>query len=407
MKQQKPNTIDEYIERFPEGVQKKLQQIRQIIQTAAPEATEKISYQMPTFYLNGNLVHFAAFKNHIGFYPTPSAMEQFKEALSLYKQGKGSVQFPIDEALPLLLISEMVQARVLENQQKAEQKKQRQPAPKSKSAKQQGVSKEKLILLGTGNAAVTKCYNTCFAIQKNETVFLVDTGGGNGILTQLEKAGIELDQIHEIFISHEHTDHMLGIIWLIRMISARMKNGFYSGTLNIYCHAELKQTILTIVKLTIPEKFVKMIGDRILFHPVADGKSREIMGYEVTFFDIRSTKAKQFGFLLKLESGRKLVFLGDEPYRDHEYIYADRADWLLHEAFCRYADREQFLPYEKDHTTVKEACETATALQAVNLILYHTEDKNLKKRKTLYQEEGCHYYQGNLYVPDDLTVFEL
>ena len=210
MKQQKPNTIDEYIERFPEGVQKKLQQIRQIIQTAAPEATEKISYQMPTFYLNGNLVHFAAFKNHIGFYPTPSAMEQFKEALSLYKQGKGSVQFPIDEALPLLLISEMVQARVLENQQKAEQKKQRQPAPKSKSAKQQGVSKEKLILLGTGNAAVTKCYNTCFAIQKNETVFLVDTGGGNGILTQLEKAGIELDQIHEIFISHEHTDHNAG-----------------------------------------------------------------------------------------------------------------------------------------------------------------------------------------------------
>lgn len=407
MEQQKPNTIDEYIERFPEAIQKKLRQIREVIQTAAPEATEKISYQMPTFYLNGNLVHFAAFKNHIGFYPTPSAMEQFKKQLSVYKQGKGSVQFPMDQALPLKLITEMVQARVLENQQKVEKKKNRQSEPKRKKIAQPDAPKEKLILLGTGNAAVTKCYNTCFAIQKNERVFLVDTGGGNGILRQLEKAKIELAQIHEIFISHEHTDHMLGIIWLIRMISARIKNGSYPGTLNIYCHAELQKTILTIVKLTIPEKFVKMIGDRILFHQVTDGKSREIMGYEVTFFDIRSTKAEQFGFSLKLGSGKKLVFLGDEPYRDHEYVYANQADWLLHEAFCRYVDREQFLPYEKDHTTVKEACETATALRAVNLILYHTEDKNLKKRKTLYQEEGRHYYQGNLYVPDDLTIFEL
>jgi ribonuclease Z len=186
-----------------------------------------------------------------------------------------------------------------------------------------------------------------------------------------------------------------------------MKNGSYQGKLNIYCHAELKKTIVTIVKLTIPEKFVKMIGDRILFHQVKDGKIQEILGYPVVFFDIRSTKAKQFGFSLKLESGKKLVFLGDEPYREHEYDYACQADWLLHEAFCRYADREQFLPYEKDHTTVKDACETGEALEAVNLVLYHTEDKNLAKRAVLYEQEGSAYYHGNLYVPDDLTVFDL
>jgi len=115
MDEQKPNTIDEYIEAFPADVQEKLRQLRETIQAAAPEATEKISYQMPTFYLNGNLVHFAAFKNHIGFYPTPSAMEQFKDRLSIYKQGKGSVQFPLDEPLPLKLITEMVHVRVLEN----------------------------------------------------------------------------------------------------------------------------------------------------------------------------------------------------------------------------------------------------------------------------------------------------
>ncbi|MBI4857843.1 MAG: DUF1801 domain-containing protein [Acetobacterium woodii] len=406
MKPQKPNTIDDYIEVFPETVQEKLRQLRETIQAAAPEATEKISYQMPTFYLNGNLVHFAAFKNHIGFYPTPSAIEQFKEALSVYQQGKGSVQFPINEALPLDLITEMVKARVFENQSKAEAKN-HYPAKKNKNFEHQAATKEKLIILGTGNAAVTKCYNTCFAIQKNEEFFLVDTGGGNGILTQLEKAEISLDQIHEIFISHEHTDHLLGIIWLIRMISARMKSGSYQGNLNIYCHTELKKTIVIIVKLTIPDKFVKMIGDRILFHQVKDGKVREILGYPVTFFDIRSTKAKQFGFSLKLESGKKLVFLGDEPYREHEYDYAYQADWLLHEAFCRYADRDQFLPYEKDHTTVKEACEIAETLEVANLILYHTEDSNLAKRAVLYQQEGSGYYQGNLYVPDDLAVFDL
>ena len=77
---------------------------------------------------------------------------------------------------------------------------------------------ETLILLGTGNATVTKCFNTCFAIKTGEEYFLVDTGGGNGIMTQLEKAGIPMESIHEIFMSHEHTDHLLGLIWLIRHV---------------------------------------------------------------------------------------------------------------------------------------------------------------------------------------------
>lgn len=119
----KPQTIDEYIAAFPTAVQEKLQQLRETIQVAAPEATEKMSYRMPTFYLNGNLVHFAAFKNHIGFYPTPSAIEQFKDQLSVYKQGKGSVQFPLDEPLPLNLITEIVHARLLENQKKVKRRK--------------------------------------------------------------------------------------------------------------------------------------------------------------------------------------------------------------------------------------------------------------------------------------------
>jgi uncharacterized protein YdhG (YjbR/CyaY superfamily) len=108
-------TIDEYIGAFPEDVQRILNELRQTIRKAAPDAEETINYQMPTFTLNGNLVHFAAFKNHIGFYPTPTGIEAFKQELSRYKGAKGSVQFPIDEPLPLPLIRRIVEYRVKEN----------------------------------------------------------------------------------------------------------------------------------------------------------------------------------------------------------------------------------------------------------------------------------------------------
>jgi len=115
----KPKNIDEYIAAFPENIQVMLAELRATIQAAAPAAEEKISYQMPTFALNGNLVHFAAFKNHIGLYPAPTGLEAFQEELSVYKTGKGSVQFPIDQPLPLDLIRKIVQYRVAENAQRA------------------------------------------------------------------------------------------------------------------------------------------------------------------------------------------------------------------------------------------------------------------------------------------------
>jgi uncharacterized protein YdhG (YjbR/CyaY superfamily) len=109
------NTIDEYINTFPEDVRIILNEVRQTIREAAPQAQETINYQMPTFTLNGNLVHFAAFKNHLGFYPTPSGIEAFKKELAPYKGAKGSVQFPIDQPMPLSLIRRIVEYRVKEN----------------------------------------------------------------------------------------------------------------------------------------------------------------------------------------------------------------------------------------------------------------------------------------------------
>jgi uncharacterized protein YdhG (YjbR/CyaY superfamily) len=112
-------SIDGYIEKFSPDVQARLNQMRTAIRKAAPLATEKISYQIPTFYYNGNLVHFAAFKEHIGFFPTPSAISAFAEELKQFKSAKGSVQFPLREPLPLKLITRMVEYRVGENSKKA------------------------------------------------------------------------------------------------------------------------------------------------------------------------------------------------------------------------------------------------------------------------------------------------
>lgn len=108
-------SIDSYIASFPETTQKLLLQMRETIKKAAPQAEEKISYAMPTFFLNKNLVHFAAYKNHIGFYPAPRGISAFEKELSKYKGAKGSVQFPIDEPLPLTLITKIVKFRVKEN----------------------------------------------------------------------------------------------------------------------------------------------------------------------------------------------------------------------------------------------------------------------------------------------------
>ncbi len=110
-----PKTIDEYIADFPPDVQEILEKIRQTIRKAAPDAEETISYQMPTFKLKGNLVYFAAFKKHIGFYPIPTGVEKFKKELAVYEQGKGSVQFPLDQPIPYGLISRIVKFRVKEN----------------------------------------------------------------------------------------------------------------------------------------------------------------------------------------------------------------------------------------------------------------------------------------------------
>ncbi len=264
----------------------------------------------------------------------------------------------------------------------------------------------KIKMLGTGNAMVTKCYNTCFVIDDDGKYLLVDGGGGNGVLSQLEKLGLSHLDIHEIFVTHKHLDHLLGVIWLVRMICQFMTQGEYEGEANIYAHSEVIELIRQMSIQLIRAKDTRFIGERVHLIAVEDGEVRRINDRKFTFFDINSTKAKQFGFTMEYD-GKKLCCCGDEPYNTTEKIYAENSDWLLHEAFCLDSQADIFHPYEKNHCTVKDACKIGESLGVKNLLLYHTEDRNLQNRRELYFSEGRQFYFGNLFVPNDLETIEL
>ena len=180
----------------------------------------------------------------------------------------------------------------------------------------------RITMLGTGNALATRCYNTCFTLHSAAgCVLLVDAGGGNEILSQLEDGGT-----------------------------------FRVGDMSFQC------------------------------------------------FDIHSSKEPQFGFTATFANGLRLCCLGDEPFNPLCREYAQDADWLMHEAFCTYADRERFRPYEKSHSTALDAGRNAQELRARNLILYHTEDRTLEIRSERYAREAHEAFAGNIIVPDDLQT---
>lgn len=265
----------------------------------------------------------------------------------------------------------------------------------------------KLTMLGTGNAGAVKCYNTCFVLQENNQSFLVDGGGGHLIIDNLATSNLPIEDIKDIFITHKHMDHIMGIFWVVHIISQKIIQGQYKGDLNIYGHSGVIKAVTNIYKELFDERETILFGDRIHFITVVHGERCSILGKTVTFFDIKSTGLKQFGFSMEFSKDEKLTYCGDEPYRECEKEYAENSKWLLHEAFCLNSEADIFKPYDKNHSTVKDACEAAKNLRVKNLLILHTEDNNIKNRKKLYTEEGSLYYDGNLYVPDDLEVFTL
>ena len=267
-----------------------------------------------------------------------------------------------------------------------------------------------ITMLGTGNATVSQIYNTCFVLQTPSTLMLVDAGGGNGILSQLKKVNVQISDIHHLFVTHAHTDHVLGVIWVIRMV-AQCKG--YEGLLHVYGNDKVMKVIKTIIDMILAKKQLAKVAERVVFHQLEDGDCFEVGDMKLECFDIQSTKEKQFGFRAELpssdESDKPLVLacLGDEPYNEQNRRYIVGADWMMCEAFCLYADRDTFKPYEKCHSTALDAGKLAEELGVKNLILYHTEEKTLANRKENYTREAAKNFKGRIFVPDDLEVIEL
>ena len=270
---------------------------------------------------------------------------------------------------------------------------------------------ERITMLGTGAALVTKIYNTCFTLSDDASGehFLVDGGGGNGILRQLELAGISELNIHHAFISHNHSDHILGLVWMVRAISQHIIKNRYAGNFVIYGHPKSLDAIQTISRLVMkPQLTVSTFGTRILFRPVADGDSLDILGRRTTFFDLHSTKELQHGFTCSLLSGKKLSFLGDEPFNEEDRRYVENSDLLMQEAYCLYSERDKFHPYEKHHGTVLDSCRNAASLNAKATLLFHTEARTpIEERRDRYVAEGQTVFAGPVYVPRDLEVITL
>ena len=235
---------------------------------------------------------------------------------------------------------------------------------------------EQIYVLGTGNASAIRAFNTCFVLKDGEEMLLTDSGGGNGLLSRMEK--------------ETHTQ-----------------------PLYIYGHQEVLDMLDSMCRMMLRPQFYRMIGKHIFFVPVQDGETRRIAGWEVTFFDIGSEKTRQYGYRLTLHNGRTIVFAGDEPLKEPAKTAAYGADWLLREVLCCYADRERFQAYEKKHDTVREACEQAVELQVRHLMLWHVEDRTgRQERKAKYLAEGEAWLAGcthppELHVPVDGEIITL
>ena len=266
---------------------------------------------------------------------------------------------------------------------------------------------ERILVLGTGGGITVNCYSTCFLLQKDEKCILVDTGSGNQVLNNIKDAGININQIHDLFISHKHIDHLLGIFPFLRKIFQEMRMNNYNGILNIYCDKEIKSIVDTFISSTFHEAHEKQYKEYVRYHFLENGQNLNIIDYDVEVLDLYSEECIQYGFKTKLDNGKTIAFLGDVPCSVKNEVKIKNIDFVLHEAMCLEEEEPIIKAREKNHSIVKEVAEKMQMLNVKNLVIWHTAENNLKDRKELYTKEAKEYFNGNVYVPNDLETIEL
>lgn len=267
---------------------------------------------------------------------------------------------------------------------------------------------EKIIVLGTGAGITINCYSLSAILENNKGEYwLIDTGSGNQILNQLVAKNIDISNIHDIFISHRHMDHLWGIIPLLRYIMQQYRKGDYEGIVNIYCEEEIKKIVDMFIKAIFHHNHENLYKQIVKYHLCEDGKKINIIGYEVEAINTESIECTQYGFKTTLNSGKTLAFLGDVPCSKNVYTRIKNSDWVLHEAMCLESQKDKVKPYEKNHSTVKDVATIMETLNIKNLLLWHCIDDDIEMRKKLFTKEAQEYFSGNVYVPDDLDEIEL
>ena len=261
----------------------------------------------------------------------------------------------------------------------------------------------KILMLGTGNGTTMDLYNTCFVIQNNKGNFLVDTGGSIEIIKRLNHFNINYKDLKHIFISHSHTDHILGLFWYFKKISRDAMHGLIKQKINIYCNDIVYDTIKEVSKYILPQILMDAIYQIVNFVILKDGDNYNINGIKYTFMDMKAKGTKLFGFRCNF-NGKKFAFLGDETLKADLYEDIKDYDYVMHEAFCLESEENIFHAYEKNHSTTKSVSEVMNKLNVKHLILFHTEESHKKQRKKLYTKEAQTYFNGKVIVPNDLET---
>ena len=265
---------------------------------------------------------------------------------------------------------------------------------------------DSLQFLGTGHAMAYHCYTTCLVLKSGEHYFMTDGGSGNGVLLQMERAGIDAASLTDLFVSHAHTDHLIGAIWLVRTVGQTFGRG-RTAPFTIHGEASVLKGLRSCCEMLISGRVTARFDKDILFHAVDDGETCAIGPWQVTFFDTGATKTVQYGWRAQLTNGESLVFLGDEPLYDRGLPYAKDCDHLIHEAMCLEADTDKIDPHRISHSTVVDAARNATKAGAKHLILFHSEDTGLDTRKARYEAEASQHFDGPVDAPNDLDVISL
>ncbi|PIN79667.1 hypothetical protein COV16_03055 [Candidatus Woesearchaeota archaeon CG10_big_fil_rev_8_21_14_0_10_34_8] len=266
--------------------------------------------------------------------------------------------------------------------------------------KNNNIKMRQLVFLGTGNGMPISSSCTSILVEDTKNNILLDTGGGHDILTNFHKLNRNPTEVNNIFITHYDSDHILGIIPLVRTFHKWEK----PRKRRIFCSKEVKKAIDSLFKY-VAKKHYEPVKETLEFVILKHGMEYGIGKWKLKFFNIKSRASPQFGCTIVFPDKTKLAFLGDEPLREYYHGIVMDSDVLIHEAFCLDKDQDIFKPHAKNHCTVKEAAQNAALINAKKLALFHMEDRTLKTRKKKYATEAKKYFNGNIFVPVDCDTF--